>query len=709
VAAGETEMSGGSLPAPGWDERAVIDVLPRAVIVTSADRRIVLWNRLAETLYGWTEAEVLGRPISDVLVPVEDRGHAEQIMAAVVAGESWSGDFTVLRRNGDPLRVFVVDAPLLDADGAVLAIVGASEDVTDQRMLEQEAADLAAHLVLALDAGELGTWRWDMSTGETTWDARLEALHGLQPGTFAGTFEAYVSFLHPDDAPAVLETVRRAVEDKGRYTVEHRVVWPDGSVHWVQGKGQVTVDEFGTVTGTMGCVADVTVQAQATAERERALVAAREAAERERVSALRLAFLGRINDALAASASRADVMRNVTRAAVPMLGDWCAIHVLPDVDATIPEMEIAHADPAKVEYIRAFQERFPFDPNASTGIPLVIRTGESQFYPHIDEQVLAQADTTDEARAIVRSLGLRSAIAVPLAKSGRVIGALQFVNSDTSRRYTSEDLALAKAVASRIASTLENRRLAEQQRVIATTLQASLLPETLPTIPALEVAVRYWAAGEGTTVGGDFYDVFEVDDHWAVVIGDVCGRGPAAASLTGLARHTIRAAAWNHAEPDDVLRQLNHAIRRSGRQTFCTALYCTLMPTTAGFRFTVAAGGHPLPIVHRADGTSETFGEPGTLLGVTVDSRSTTVSKELLPGDTVMLYTDGITDVRPPHGLTPEDMEDMVDRAASSDAGAEIIASALGLAIDRHLSFADRNDDIAMLVLKVEPKPATQA
>ena len=342
----------------------------------------------------------------------------------------------------------------------------------------------------------------------------------------------------------MLDTIQQAIRDKSRYTVEHRVVWPDGSVHWLQGKGQVILDELGTATGTMGCVADVTEQIQGAAELARAVTVAREAAANERLSAQRLAFLGKINDALASSSTRADVMVNVTRVAVPALGDWCAIYVLPDADTLIPEIEVAHADPAMVTYVKELQERFPYDPSAKAGIPNVIRTGRSEFYARIDEQAIAGADATDEERDIIRSLALGSAIAVPLIKLGRVIGALQFVNTTSSRAYTDDDLALAWAVASRIASTLENRRLAEHQRMIATTLQASLLPKLLPEIPGLEVAVRYWAAGEGTTVGGDFYDVFEIDggERWAAVIGDVCGTGPVAASLTGLAvsHHTSR-------------------------------------------------------------------------------------------------------------------------------------------------------------------------
>ncbi|MEI2652574.1 MAG: SpoIIE family protein phosphatase [Microthrixaceae bacterium] len=118
--------------------------------------------------------------------------------------------------------------------------------------------------------------------------------------------------------------------------------------------------------------------------------------------------------------------------------------------------------------------------------------------------------------------------------------------------------------------------------MIARTLQASLLPESLPRVDGVDLAVRYWATGEGTEVGGDFYDVFQVDDRTAVVIGDVCGTGPMAASTTGLARHTIRASAWHGATGDAVLSELNHAMLRSGRSTFCTVSYCTLAPTSAG-------------------------------------------------------------------------------------------------------------------------------
>jgi PAS domain S-box-containing protein len=683
-------------------ERVVIDAFHRAVVVTGSRGEVLLWNRAAEELYGWPEEAVLGRSILDVMVPSTDRDLAGGIFSIIAAGESWRGDFTVATRDGTEIRVHSVNQPILDEEGRLVAVVGVSEDVTTQRVLEQRAEDLAARLALALEAGELGTWRWNLQTGETDWDIKVEQLFGLGPGEFDGTYETYVSLLHPEDAPEVLATVQEAVENKSSYVVDHRVVWPDGSVHWLQGKGRAIVDDGGEVLGTIGCVGDVTEQMQALMEREELTTAALNAAENERVSRERIEFLGQINDALSTATSRAEVMHNVTRAAVPRLGDWCSIFVLPDADSMIPDVDIAHLDPEMIAYARDLQKRFPYDPDAPTGIPAVIRTGQSEFFPEIDDAVIRQVDPSDEAREVVHELSLRSAISVPLVKQGRILGAIQFVNVESSRRYTADDLALAHAAAARIASSLEYIRLNEHQRKIATTLQASLLPAKLPDIPGVDIAVRYWATGEGTVVGGDFYDVFEVDDdHWAVVIGDVCGTGPAAAALTGLARHTIRASAWHGANHQVVLRNVNNAILRSGQVTFCTAVYGTLSRTAGGFTFEMASGGHPLPIIRRAGGGSEALGKPGTLLGAFPDSRSVTATAELSAGDTILLYTDGVTDVAPPYDLGDDALRTMFDASGAAASSAGEVADRLGRELSSILPLADRHDDIALLVVRI--------
>jgi PAS domain S-box-containing protein len=681
----------------------VIDALHRAVIVSDADGRIVSWNRAAEQLYGWSEHEVLGRALREVLVPAGVHGDAEEIVDTVRGGgDSWDGDFSVLHREGRPLRVHAIVRPVVAASGDVIGLVGVSEDVTERRLEEQRTRQLAEHLALALEAGGLGTWRWDIATGETIWDAKLETLFGLEPGTFDGTYDSYTALLHPDDRHNVLGIVDDAVRERSSYVIEHRVVWGDGSVHWLQGKGEVITDDSGAVVGTMGCVADVTDQMHAAAELERAIQGALDAADRERLSAQRLEFIGHVNDALSQSATRNDVMTNITQLAVPGMGDFCAMYVLPTPDAKLPTVEFAHQDPSVVEHLREMAEGFRSGGAANTIVARVMQTGEPVFVPRVDDEIFAAANPPEQVRDAVRRFGFSSAMIVPLIKNRRIIGALQFVNAEGSRTYTQADLALAMAIASRVASTLENRRLAEQQREIAMTLQASLLPSMLPEIPGVDVAVRYWAAGEGTAVGGDFYDVFGLDERrWAAVIGDVCGTGPAAAALTGLARHTIRASAWHGAPPDEVLAQLNTAVLRCGQRTFCTALYCELAPEPDGVRFAVAAGGHPLPVVQRAHGKCETFGEPGTLLGLFEDSRSTTTSTVLLPDDFVVLYTDGVTDLPPPNALTPEDVCEIIDDALISATTADELAAGLGRALEERIPFAERDDDIALLVLRI--------
>lgn len=699
---GDVKSKGESSARGTVSERAVLDVLPRAIVVTSPDGRILLWNAGAEQLYGWCADEVVGRSVLDVLVPIEDKLRAQKIVKQVISGDGWTGDFTVLRRDGDPVRVRVTDRPILDDCGNVVAIVGAAEDVTEERLLQQRAADLTDHLRLALDAGGLGTWRWDLASGLTYWDTKMEALFGVEPGGFGGSFDAWVALLHPEDVERTVRTVEEAVRTRSPYTVEHRVLWPDGRVHWLLGAGQVTLDAVGEVTGTIGCVADVTERVEVEQQRQRLTSDALRAAERERVSRQRLEFLSRINQSLLEARSRQDVMVNVVRQAVPELGDWCSIYVLPEPGAAVPDIEIAHVDPEKVNYARELQALFPYDPAAPIGVPAVIRTGRSSFVEVITDRQIDEAPISDPEREVLRHLGLGSAITVPLIKHGRVLGAIQLVMSEPHRRYTTEDLALAEAVAGRVASSLENHRLSENQRNIASALQAGLLPQALPEIPGVEIAVRYWAAGEGIDVGGDFYDIFRVSEgKWAAVVGDVCGTGPAAAAVTGLVRHTIASAAWHGDDPVEVLCSLNRTLRYRDFDSFCTVAYATLEPSDGGVRVTLACGGHPLPVMAQPDGTVGTCGRPGRLIGAFDDYRATAKTTVLAAGDALVFYTDGVTDVRPPHDLTADDFARIIGQASSDTATADELADRLHQELSAILPITQRNDDIALLVLRV--------
>jgi PAS domain S-box-containing protein len=671
----------------------------RAVVVTDPTGRILHWSAGAERLYGFAAHEALGCDIIELIVPERAWPSGRAAMEAAVHGEGATGDHLGRRRDGTEVWVQFATRGVRDGDGPARAVVAVSEDVTEVRGAQQAQRDLTEHLQLALEAGGLGTWRWDMATGVTTWDERLEALFGLPPGGFDGTYEAWMQALHPDDRPQVQAVVDEALAARGPYRLEHRAMWPDGTVRWLVGTGAVTVDEDGEPTGTIGCVLDATEGIELRRQLARAAEEAQTLADQERVNRERLEFLNEINAVLTTATDQHEVMANTVWAAVPRLGDWCAIHVVPD-EGGDPEVEVGHIDPEMVRYARELQERFPYDADAEQGVPRVIREGVHEFHPDITDEVLDEVDAPPEALAVVRELALRSAITVPLVKRGRVLGALQFVMSSSRRRYTEDDLSLARAVAGRVAASLENRRLADRQRRIAETLQASLLPDRVPEVAGLDLAVRYWAAGEATEVGGDFWDVFRVaEGTWAAVVGDVCGKGPDAAALTGLARHSIRMSAWNGNEPVEVVRWLNRAVHESASDSFLTASYLTLVPGPEGVAVTAAAGGHPYPLLVGAGGDVSALETKGTLLGPYDDVRCEPVTALLEPGATLVLYTDGITDLPPPHALDEDQLVDLVQAAAGGES-AEEVAEALHGALEALLPIDERTDDIALLVIR---------
>ena len=232
-------------------------------------------------------------------------------------------------------------------------------------------------------------------------------------------------------------------------------------------------------------------------------------------------------------------------------------------------------------------------------------------------------------------------------------------------------------------------------------MQRSLLPPHLPEIPGVKVAARYHAAGEGYEVGGDFYDVFiAARNEWAVVLGDVCGKGADAAATTALARHTLRAAAVTTRKPHRILQMLNDVMLRA-ETPFCTVAYARVQKQNSGARVTVACGGHPLPFLVRADGSVDTFGRPGTLLGCFPEPALHEEVLDLHPGAAVVLYTDGVTEARKGSSVMGEaGLRAALVRAAGGSAG-DIADAIEKAALD--FQDGDARDDIAIVVLGIPP------
>jgi PAS domain S-box-containing protein len=418
-------------------------------------------------------------------------------------------------------------------------------------------------------------------------------------------------------------------------------------------------------------------------------------------------FLSRASQELARSLDYQETLRAVARLAVPEIADWCAVDVLAGDE--LERVAVEHVDPERVALARAVQERYPADPQAGTGVWGVLRRGHAELYRDIPDELLVETARDEEHLALIRTVGLRSAMLAPMTLRDQVLGVVSFVSAESGRRFDEHDLALAEDLALRAAAAIENARLFETASTIAHTLQSSLLPPVLPELPGMDLAAAYRAAGKGYEVGGDFYDVFNTaDDQWYLVIGDVCGKGAEAAAVTALARYTIRAAAVRRRSPAAILRWLSDAMiqQSGGTGRFCTIACAHLDLARTPARVTVACGGHPLPLLLRADRSAEEVGEPGTLLGLVERPELQDRTAELRDGDTLVLYTDGLTEAQAPRRVWSPDELAEAARAAAGGPAAATVDGLMGATIG---SLPAVRDDVAVLAVRASPNGAPSA
>ena len=415
-------------------------------------------------------------------------------------------------------------------------------------------------------------------------------------------------------------------------------------------------------------------------------------------------FLAEAGALLGASLDYEATLDAVVSLAVPAIADWCAVDLVTD-DGSIRRVAVAHTDPEKAELARDLGRRWPSRLSDPTGFGRVIRTGEVEQMEVTDE-MLAGVARGEEHLEIIRSLGLRSAVIVPLLTApGRILGALALVIAESDRTFDAVDVGLSAELGRRCAVAIENARLYGERSRIAHTLQKSLLPPDLPAIPDVSLEARFRPAGQGIEMGGDFYDAFAIDDRmWAITIGDVCGKGPDAAALTALVRYTLRAVTMHERRPERVLELVNQAVLRDRTDDrFCSAALAMVDTRPGGVHVQLACAGHPPPLLMRADGFVEAVGVGGHLLGLWPEIDVATTELVLGPGDTLVFYTDGVTDARAPDRiLDTDDLARLIGRCAGL--GAAATAEQIERTIVDKLA-GEARDDIALLVLEAQGVP----
>lgn len=412
-------------------------------------------------------------------------------------------------------------------------------------------------------------------------------------------------------------------------------------------------------------------------------------------------FLADVTRVLADELDHEGSLRALARQSVPFLGDLCLIDVADGEQ--IRRAAAVHADPAHQAVVDELERGYPPDTRGDHPAVRAIRYGERSWSATMSDEFLRSTTRDERHLELVRGLGFNSYVCVPLQARGRVIGAFTLISCDQDRRFGPHDLDLADEVASRAALLVDNARLLSERTHVARALQATLLPPDLPVIPRIDLAARYVAAGEGAEVGGDFYDVFWAGyGSWIIAVGDVCGKGPEAAAITGLARHTLRAFASRDRDPRRILQALHEALVKtpSMDERFCTVVCAQLRFTRGQARMKVSSAGHPPPFVLRHDGMVESIAVKGSLLGALEEISLQSTNVALAPGDTIVFYTDGVTETRAGRELFGEDrLREAIGRQQGQQAGA--VADALLADLQRFSGGAPR-DDIAVVVARVD-------
>ncbi|MBR8740574.1 SpoIIE family protein phosphatase [Nocardiopsis sp. MG754419] len=404
-----------------------------------------------------------------------------------------------------------------------------------------------------------------------------------------------------------------------------------------------------------------------------------------------LSFLAEASDLLAGTLDERMTGALAAQLITSRLGRWCAIHTTDELGIS-KLTHVVHSDENLNDVLRSLLTALP---------PQEQREPQPLWSPQeLADEGLATEGLDEHLTGL---LARGPAISIPLVAHGRALGRMTIGKNETDD-FTREEADVADDLSRRVASAMENARLHERHTAMSTALQRSLLPpkDKEPVIPGVDHAVYYRPSDERSEVGGDFYDVFSANGRWCFAIGDVCGTGPEAAAVTGLARHTLRALAREGFTPAHIMQRLNMAILDENTSTrFLTMLYGEMTPATdgaGGMRVRMVSAGHPLPMRVNQKGEVETFGNSQPLLGAFEDVGFATESVDIHPGEVVLAVTDGVTERR-----SGSDM-------LGDEGLAEIFSHAAGLTAQAVISRIEREleeyapggnaDDTAMLVLR---------
>lgn len=732
-----TRAAGPSLPA---------DLLPLAdgrvrVAVVQIDRAgaITAWNEDAEELFGYPAEQVVGKPLADLAAWPHTPGTSTGIVEALQLSR-WEGSYGIRGANGRVTPVYASHLRVRDTDGdpsTVCLLVKDHERAVLQTPLRGSSSSdtTTSSESQNVDPFEvfIGSPAPDDLDGllQRTVERARDMLDGDAAFLLLATDdETELEVRASTGLPSARQRFARVPVEAGpgRYSsarmpaVHDDLTAVPGAVPLMNGTGMrsvvtVPLKVEGRLTGSLGVAAEApgrysneeALRLQFAADRIALAVESARLGELERLRRGSLSFLVEASDLLAGTLDRDQTLALMAQMTIPTLATWCAVYTIAD-QASEPYLSyVLHEDEERIDGLKALLSKIsPPDPIPTPGARIWSAPSEAAHQAALRQSMRSLG--LNEPHTVSSGIGttLATAAAVggetvvlPLVARNRVIGMLT-LGKPTDEHFRQEILELAEDLSRRAALALDNARLYSERMAISQSLQRSLLPPGLPDIDGVEVDVIYRAAGEGNEVGGDFYDLFPIrDGAYGFAIGDVCGTGPNAAAVTGLARHALRLLAREGLSGPSVLERLNSAILDEGdRGRFLTLLYGELWPQEdGGALLKVVCAGHPLPLRLRQDGTVEPAAEPQPLLGVMDELDLYEQEVRLDPGDVLLCVTDGVTERREGTRMLGDDgLADVLTACTGLTAGA--VAARIMRAVERFASDAP-SDDMAILAMRV--------
>jgi PAS domain S-box-containing protein len=348
--------------------------------------------------------------------------------------EPYSAEVRIRRHDGE-YRWFLARAvPIKDEAGAITQWIGTTTDIHERKLAEDAVRRSEAHYRHLTDAMPQLAWISLADGAPEYFNQGWYDYTGTSPDVMLGADRP--SLIHPDDRTEARARWDAAVAAGEPYDVEYRLRGADGAFRWFLARAIPLKDGMGRVTRWFGTCTDIETRKRAT--------------QKER-------FLAESSAALASSLDYETTLATVASLAVPDLADWCVVHVV-EADANVRRLAVAHADPGKVKWAQELQSRYPYDPDSPRGIANVLRTGRTEFYPVISDEMLVAGALDEDHLRLMRQVGFTAVMIVPMIARGNVLGAITFVSAESGRPYEPADVAVAEDLAHSAALAVDNAR-----------------------------------------------------------------------------------------------------------------------------------------------------------------------------------------------------------------------------------------------------------